>query len=61
MGYSDGGLVTGFARGGYTGAGGKFQPAGVVHKDEFRFAKSLLANPVQKNFYGHLTRMGWKL
>jgi hypothetical protein len=29
----------GFSEGGYTGQGGKFQVAGVVHKDEFVFSK----------------------
>lgn len=31
--------IPGFARGGYTGPGGKHQPAGVVHKDEYVFTK----------------------
>ncbi|WP_265519488.1 tape measure protein [Nitratireductor luteus] len=39
LGFSGGGLVTGdapgFARGGYTGHGGKYQPAGVVHRGEY--------------------------
>lgn len=30
--------MLGFARGGYTGAGGKYQPAGVVHKGEYVFS-----------------------
>jgi lambda family phage tail tape measure protein len=29
--------VPGFATGGYTGGGGKYQPAGVVHEDEYVF------------------------
>ncbi|MCI9865810.1 tape measure protein [Rhizobium skierniewicense] len=32
-----------FADGGYTGDGGKFQPAGVVHKGEFVFDKAAVA------------------
>ncbi|WIB69804.1 tape measure protein [Curtobacterium sp. MCBD17_026] len=32
-------LPKGFATGGYTGPGGKFDPAGIVHKDEFVFTK----------------------
>jgi len=28
-------FITGFSGGGYTGRGGKYQPAGVVHKEEF--------------------------
>jgi hypothetical protein len=35
-GFSNGGAV-GFAGGGYTGAGGKYQPAGVVHRGEYVF------------------------
>jgi hypothetical protein len=32
-------LPRGFAHGGYTGDGGKFEPAGVVHKGEYVFTK----------------------
>lgn len=40
MGYSDGGLVGGsFAVGGYTGDGGKYTPAGIVHKGEYVITK----------------------
>ncbi|EPW3860389.1 tape measure protein, partial [Acinetobacter baumannii] len=39
MGYANAGLIAGqtiagFANGGYTGSGGKYQPAGIVHKGE---------------------------
>ena len=37
-GFSDGGYV-GFASGGYTGDGGKYQPAGVVHRGEYVITK----------------------
>ena len=30
-----GALSNGFAEGGYTGAGGKYEPAGIVHRGEF--------------------------
>lgn len=33
----------GFADGGYTGSGGKYQPAGVVHRGEFVFAKEAVS------------------
>ncbi|MCK9998700.1 phage tail tape measure protein [Providencia rettgeri] len=33
------GIKPGFARGGFTGAGDKYEPAGVVHKGEFVFTK----------------------
>lgn len=38
LGYSDGGYV-GFASGGYTGDGGKYTPAGVVHRGEYVITK----------------------
>lgn len=40
-GHANGGVVgnASFARGGYTGDGGKYQPAGIVHKGEFVFTK----------------------
>ncbi|MEE3700009.1 phage tail tape measure protein [Mannheimia haemolytica] len=40
MGFSDGGLVgSSFAVGGYTGNGGKYTPAGIVHKGEYVITK----------------------
>lgn len=42
-GYSDGGYVkysdSGYSSGGYTGDGGKYQPAGVVHRGEYVITK----------------------
>ncbi|OYQ90417.1 hypothetical protein B9T10_03605 [Wohlfahrtiimonas chitiniclastica] len=42
-GFSEGGVVGGrvkeYANGGYTGAGGKYQPAGIVHKGEVVFSQ----------------------
>lgn len=44
MGYSDGGLVgDSFAVGGYTGDGGKYTPAGIVHKGEYVITKEATA------------------
>lgn len=47
MGYSDGGLVGGvnssFAVGGYTGDGGKYTPAGIVHRGEYVITKEATA------------------
>lgn len=57
-GYSDGGLVTGFATGGYTGAGGKYQPAGIVHKDEFVIRKESTNQPGAKEFLANFNRHG---
>lgn len=45
MGYSDGGAVTGFAVGGYTGAGGKEEPAGVVHRGEYVMPQEVVQKP----------------
>ena len=39
LGFSGGGYVGGFASGGYTGDGGKYQPAGVVHRGEYVITK----------------------
>ena len=33
------GIKAGYAEGGYTGAGGKYEPAGIVHKGEYVFRK----------------------
>lgn len=38
--YYKGGLVKGFAAGGYTGDGGKYQPAGIVHGGEYVMTKA---------------------
>lgn len=38
MGYAKGGLV-GFNNGGFTGLGGKYQPAGIVHRGEYVLTK----------------------
>ena len=39
LGYSDGVYVAGYASGGYTGDGGKYTPAGVVHRGEYVITK----------------------
>ena len=58
MGYADGGLVTGFATGGYTGAGGKYQPAGIVRKDEFVIRKESTSQTGAKEFLTYFNRYG---
>lgn len=40
-----------YAQGGYTGKGGKYQPAGVVHKDEFVFDKESTNAIGPRNLY----------
>lgn len=42
---------TGFDSGGYTGAGGKYEPAGIVHKDEFVFTKEATRRIGVDNLY----------
>ena len=41
----------GFAGGGYTGDGGKYQPAGTVHRGEFVFTKEATSRIGVKNLY----------
>lgn len=41
----------GFAGGGYTGDGGKYDPAGIVHKGEFVFTKEATQRIGAKNLY----------
>jgi TP901 family phage tail tape measure protein len=40
------GNKSGFAEGGYTGDGGKYEPAGVVHRGEYVVPKHITHNPV---------------
>jgi len=44
-------LPAGFAEGGYTGDGGKYQPAGIVHAGEFVFTKEQTARAGVGNLY----------
>lgn len=48
---TDLGESLGFANGGYTGDGGKYQPAGTVHKGEFVFTKEATSRIGVKNLY----------
>jgi|GEM_PF-5204692 len=41
----------GFATGGYTGSGGKYEPAGVVHRGEFVFTKEATSRLGVGNLY----------
>jgi len=41
----------GFAHGGYTGDGGKYEPAGVVHRGEYVVPKEIVHNPT---YSGHI-------
>jgi hypothetical protein len=44
-------LAQGFAEGGYTGDGDKYQPAGIVHRGEYVVPKRLVSNPA---YSGHI-------
>lgn len=57
-GHSDGGYVNGFAVGGYTGDGGKYQPAGVVHAGEFVLRKEVVAQPGARSFLALMNAVG---
>ena len=46
-----GSLLKGFSGGGYTGDGGKYDPAGVVHKGEFVFTKEATQRIGARNLY----------
>ena len=46
-----GSLMSGFSSGGYTGDGGKYDPAGIVHKGEFVFTKEATQRIGAKNLY----------
>jgi TP901 family phage tail tape measure protein len=54
-----GGLF-GFARGGYTGAGGKYQPAGIVHAGEFVARKEVVGEPGALAFLDAFNRHGMR-
>ena len=41
----------GYASGGFTPAGGKYEPAGIVHKGEFVGAQESVNNPVVRSVY----------
>ncbi|MDL4861993.1 phage tail tape measure protein, partial [Halomonas elongata] len=43
--FHGGGHVSSFARGGFTGSGGKYDPAGIVHAGEFVVRKSVVDQP----------------
>ena len=53
FGFSDGGYVGGYASGGYTGDGGKYQPAGVVHRGEYVITKEATSR-LGVGFLNHL-------
>lgn len=59
LGFADGGLV-GFATGGYTGDGGKYQPAGIVHRGEYVIPKHIVEQPGSLDFLRRYHAVGMK-
>lgn len=49
--YNNAASGVGFDSGGYTGPGGKYEPAGIVHKDEFVFTKEATKRIGVDNLY----------
>lgn len=50
--------AAGFAGGGYTGPGGKYQPAGFVHADEFVHRREVVRQPGARAFLEEFNRVG---
>lgn len=50
--------ATGFARGGYTGPGGKYQPAGIVHAGEFVLRQEVVRQAGMRRMLERLNRYG---
>ncbi|MBZ8143034.1 hypothetical protein CLD22_24515, partial [Rubrivivax gelatinosus] len=51
-------LAKGFSSGGYTGDGGKFQPAGIVHKGEHVTRQEVVRQPGAREFLDDFNRRG---
>lgn len=52
--------IGGFAEGGYTGNGGKYQPAGIVHKGEYVAPQHVMKNPAAQPHISALESMRLK-
>lgn len=50
---------SGFAAGGYTGDGGKFEPKGVVHGGEYVVRKEVVSQPGMRDHLDRLNRRGY--
>src|SRR5690606_26138105 len=48
----------GFAEGGYTGPGGKYDPAGIVHAGEFVHRREVVRQPGARRFLERFNRVG---
>jgi hypothetical protein len=55
-----GGTTTLFATGGYTGSGGKYTPAGIVHAGEFVHRQEVVAQPGAMQFLSHFNDVGMR-
>lgn len=53
-------IAAGFASGGYTGAGGKYQVAGIVHAGEFVHRQEVVRQPGALAFLSAFNRMGMR-
>lgn len=53
-------LIGGFAEGGYTGKGSKYEPAGIVHKGEYVAPQHIVNNPVAQPHISALESMRTK-
>lgn len=63
LGYASVGMIaataiTGFSEGGYTGAGGKYEPKGVVHGGEVVIRKEVVDQPGMKDYLIGLNKSG---
>lgn len=52
--------ILGFADGGFTGAGGKYQAAGIVHAGEFVARREVVAQPGARAFLEQFNRIGMR-
>lgn len=53
-------LIGGFAEGGYTGNGGKYEPAGIVHKGEYVTPQHIVNSPIAQPHLAALESMRTK-
>lgn len=54
----DGAAAPGFSGGGWTGPGGKYSPAGIVHAEEFVHRREVVAQPGARAFLERFNRIG---
>lgn len=64
LGYASAGLIAGtaiagFSKGGYTGDGGKYEPAGVVHAGEYVLRQEVVNQPGMRDYLDQLNQRGY--